>query len=91
MDMKAIHQAIEALEMFSSHHQGSVWRVRKKENDHIVTIYPEKVANEALESLREAINQAPAAWIASNAVGKKFMRLTKPDDVYKPEPLYKIT
>ncbi len=35
--------------------------------------------------------RTPDAYLATNAVGHKFLRKKKPDDVYQPEPLYKIT
>ena len=31
----------------------------------------------------------PIGWIAQNAVGDYYFRLKKPDDVYKPFPVFK--
>lgn len=31
----------------------------------------------------------PIGWIAQNAVGHYYFRLKKPDDVYKPFPVFK--
>lgn len=30
----------------------------------------------------------PTAWIGTNALGHRFLRFKKPDDIYNPQPLY---
>lgn len=47
-------------------------------------------AHALMEKLKEPKRQ-PVAWMGRNAVGFKFFRIHRPDDIYKPVPLYDLS
>jgi len=69
MSIEAMKQALEALEILARYENPETRiQVRKpKDGGPIVTMYPHKVASDAAQSLRQAIEQAekqePVAWM----------------------------
>ncbi len=96
MSIEAMKQALEALEMLARYENPETRiQVRKpKDGGPIVTMYPHKVATDAADDLRTAIEQAekqeqaPVAYLCENAVGHKYFRWKKPSSTYKPIALY---
>jgi hypothetical protein len=96
MSIEAMKQALEALEMLARYENPETKiQVRKpKDGGPIVTMYPHKVATDAADALRTAIEQAetqeqaPMAYLCENAVGHKYFRWKKPSSTYKPIALY---
>ena len=96
MRIEAMKQALEALEMLARYENPETKiQVRKpKDGGPIVTMYPHKVAADAADALRTAIEQAekqeqaPVAYLCENAVGYKYFRWKKPSSTYKPIALY---
>lgn len=46
-------------------------------------------AHALMEKMKQP-QRDPVAWIATNALGLKFYRSRRPDDVYNPVPLYDL-
>jgi hypothetical protein len=96
MTIEAMKLALEALEMLARYENPETRiQVRKpKDGGPIVTMYPHKVATDAADDLRTAIEQAekqeqaPVAYLCENAVGHKYFRWKKPSSTYKPIALY---
>ena len=85
MSIEAMKQALEALEILARYENPETRiQVRKpKDGGPIVTMYPHKVALDAAQSLRQAIEQAekqePVAWMTINAYGEE-------DDIHYENP-----
>lgn len=100
--LRRLSEMERALEM-----QGKALRELHKEAEEIARIIGMSAERELalraeIDRLKKAVTvtawaygnlkeRTPDAYLATNAVGHKFLRKKKPDDVYQPEPLYKIT
>jgi hypothetical protein len=47
-------------------------------------------AHALMEKMKQETQREPVAYMATNALGFKFFRSRRPDDVYNPVPLYDL-
>ena len=47
-------------------------------------------AHALMEKMKQPVPGEPVAYLATNAMGFRFFRVHRPDDVYKPVPLYDL-
>jgi hypothetical protein len=94
MSIEAMKQALEALEILARYENPETRiQVRKpKDGGPIVTMYPHKVALDAAQSLRQAIEQAekqePVAWRETH--GKVIRALAEIVTVHTPDNLFDL-
>ena len=56
-------------------------------NDQPAFVYTDDTSQNRVDETAKQRHK-PVAWICQNAVGHRFLRFKKPDDIYKPIALY---